>query len=106
MNEQNPTPPGNPSEPAPITPAASTPPLIPSSTSTLYPGATPLGSNAIERMPIAGPFAVVDALLRQPRRMMFQLTRPNPGVLVMSLLGITIVCSLIYGVVVGTFSGG
>jgi hypothetical protein len=38
--------------------------------------------------------------------MMFQLRQPGAGKLIAAMLFISIVCSLIYGVVVGTFSGG
>ena len=38
--------------------------------------------------------------------MMFQLRQPGAGKLIATMLFISIMCSLIYGVVVGTFSGG
>ena len=48
----------------------------------------------------------MEAILRQPRRVMYQLKQPNPGGVIMALLGVAVLCSLIYGVIVGTFSGG
>jgi hypothetical protein len=66
----------------------------------------PLGANPDERVPIAGLVAAVEAILRQPRRVMFQLRQQSQGDLIALLLGIAVLCSLIYGVVVGTFSGG
>lgn len=106
MNEpnQNPpgTPPGLPSN-IPGTPAA--PPLIPSARS-YPPGELPLGADATERTPISGVVAAVEAVLRQPRRVMFQLKQAKTGGLIGSLLLIAVACSLAYGVVVGTFSGG
>jgi hypothetical protein len=93
MNEKNPTP----------TP----PPLIPPVNPAWVPaGDAPLGSNPVEQTPVNGVFGAVEAMLRQPRRLMYQLTRPKPGGLIGSLLAIAIGSSLIYGVVAGTFSGG
>ncbi len=50
--------------------------------------------------------AAVEAILRQPRRVMFQLRQTGAGRLTLALLLISVVCSVIYGVVAGTFSGG
>jgi hypothetical protein len=81
--------------------------LIPAGASPVYPrGAEPLGANAIEQTPISGVVGAVEAILRQPRRVIYQLKQPNPGGLIASLLVIAIACSLVYGIVVGTFSGG
>jgi len=90
MNEQNPAPP-------------QMPPVIPSIPSG---GARQLGDDPLERVAIPNVIAAIEALLRHPRRMMFQLRRPGAGKLIAAMLFISIVCSLIYGVVVGTFSGG
>jgi hypothetical protein len=106
MNEQNQNPSGTPSGwPSNIPGASSPPPLIPSGGS-YPPGEQPLGADAIERTPIAGVVAAVEAVLRQPRRVMFQLKQAKTGGLIASLLVIAAVCSLAYGLVVGTFSGG
>jgi hypothetical protein len=65
-----------------------------------------LGEDPAERTPIPGVFDLVDAILRTPRRVMFQLRQPGVGGLVMRM-GLTVfVCSVVYGVVMGTFSGG
>jgi hypothetical protein len=90
MNEQNPIP--------PVIPQASTPPT---------PGEkqTP-GDDPAERVPIPHGFAAIEALLRQPLRLFFQLRQPGAGKLILQMLLIALGCSLIYGVVVGTFSGG
>jgi len=90
MNEQNPVPP-------------QIPPVIPSILSS---GVRQLGDDPLERVAIPNIIAVIEALLRHPRRMMFQLRQPGAGKLIAAMLFISIVCSLIYGVVVGTFSGG
>ncbi len=96
------TPPLPPEQPAPgstVTPPASVavppPPL---------PGAP--GSDSAERVPIGNPFAASEALLRQPRRVWFQLTQAGQLQLTLGLLGIAILGALAYGLVVGTFSGG
>jgi hypothetical protein len=84
--------------------SASIPPQIP--TGLLAPGPAPLGDNPGEREPITTPLGAVEAILRQPRRLMFQLRRPGSGALIGGMLLVAILCSLIYGVVVGTFSMG
>jgi hypothetical protein len=86
MNDFNPTPP-------PI------PPVIPSNPAQL-------GDDPSERVPITSVVAAIDAILRHPRRVMFQLRQPGAGQLIATMLLVSVVCSLIYGVVAGTFSGG
>jgi hypothetical protein len=87
--------------------APSLPPLIPVAGGAVYqPDEMPLGANSAEREPVNGVVGAVEALLRQPRRVMYQLKQPHGGGLIAALLVIAIFCSLIYGVVVGTFSGG
>jgi len=66
----------------------------------------PLGATPDERTPIVGLAATVEAILRQPRRVMFQLRQQSQGSLIALLLVTAVLCSVIYGVVVGTFSGG
>jgi len=87
MNEQNPNPP-------------QIPPVISSG------GTRQLGDDPLERVAIPNIISAIEALLRHPRRMMFQLRQPGAGKLIAAMLFISIACSLIYGVVVGTFSGG
>jgi hypothetical protein len=87
MNEQTPVPP-------------QIPPVISSG------GARQLGDDPLERVAIPNVIAAIEAILRHPRRMMFQLRQPGAGKLIAAMLFISIACSLIYGVVVGTFSGG
>ena len=84
MNEQNPPP---------------IPPVIPATTKQL-------GDESFERVPISNVIAAIEAILRQPRRVMFQLRQPGAGKIILAMLLVAIVCSLIYGVVTGTFSGG
>ncbi len=59
-----------------------------------------------EKIPVNGLIGAFEALLRQPRRVMFHLRSEKPGSLVAALIVISVVSILIYGVVVGTFSGG
>jgi hypothetical protein len=66
----------------------------------------PLGTHPEEQEPIATPIAAVEAILRQPRRVMYQLRQARPSLLILGMLLTTVLCSLIYGVVVGTFSHG
>jgi len=79
--------------------ASQIPPIIPSA-----PGQP--GDDPLERAPIPNAVVAIEAILRHPRRVMFQLRQPNAGKLIAAMLFVSIVCSLIYGVVVGTFSGG
>ena len=70
------------------------------------PGLLALGENPQEREPIPNAVAAVDAILRQPRRVMYQLRQPGAGRLIALMIIVSIICSLVYGVVVGTFSRG
>jgi hypothetical protein len=65
-----------------------------------------LGDDPAEREPIPGIVTAIECILRQPRRVMFQLQQPGAGKLIAEMLFVAVVCSLIYGVVVGSFSGG
>lgn len=93
MNEDTPNPPRVPPQ---IPPAAVAPGI----------SLRLLGENPEEQQPIAGIAAAIEAILRQPRRVIFQLRRPGAGKLIVVMLLISVVCSLIYGVVTGSFSGG
>lgn len=90
MNEQNPAPP-------PVSTQVPPP---------LYLASRPLGDDPAECVPIPHIFAAVDAILRHPRRVMYQLRQPDAGRLIVSMIMASIFCSLVYGVVAGTFSGG
>jgi len=82
----------------------SLPPIIPK-----YPAESllhPLGATEEERSPIPNLVTTVEAILRQPRRLMYQLRQPAAGPLIARMLAVSIFCSLIYGVVIGTFSMG
>jgi hypothetical protein len=90
MNETNPTPPPFPPQIPPTAP----PPVTPRAP----------GENPEDRLPITSPITAIEAILRQPRRVMYQLRQPGAGALMFYLMAIAIVCALIYGVIVGTFS--
>src|SRR6185369_167637 len=77
------------------------PPRIPSSAEAVH---LPLGDGFEERVPVAGFVTAAEAILRQPRRIIHQLRQEGQGTLIARLLVIALVCSLVYGVVVGTFS--
>jgi hypothetical protein len=65
----------------------------------------PLGEHPEDRLPIAGISAAMEAILRQPRRVMFQLRQSASSKLIAAMVLLAILCGLVYGLVVGTFSG-
>jgi hypothetical protein len=82
--------------------AAPIPPQLPSP----YPATVPLGDHPDDRIPITGPISAFEAILRQPRRVIFHLRQPGAPAIIAALCGIALVSALVYGLVVGTFSGG
>jgi hypothetical protein len=64
----------------------------------------PLGDDPEESKPIPSALVAVEAILRQPRRVMFQLRQPQSGKLIFSMLFVAVICAIIYGLVMGTFS--
>lgn len=84
------------------------PPVPPRSPLVQRPDFTPteLGDDPTERAPITNVIGVTEATMRQPRRLMYQLRQPHAGKLIVSMLFVSLICSLAYGLVVGTFSGG
>jgi hypothetical protein len=73
-----------------------TPPVIPSIPAAIPSPNTddlPLGKNPEEQTPILNIVAAIEAILRQPRRVMFQLSQPNQTALILAM-------------VAGTFAGG
>jgi len=65
-----------------------------------------LGDDPAERVPIGNAFTLIEAVLRQPRQLFFQLRQPGAGRLILMMLAVSVVCAAVYGVVAGTFSGG
>jgi hypothetical protein len=82
------------------------PPQIPPRIPPVAAGLPLPGEDPGERVAIPNVVVAIEAILRQPRRVMFQLRQPDAGKLIANMLLVAIVCSLIYGVVAGTFSGG
>ena len=66
----------------------------------------PLGENPEDREKIPNAVSAIESILRKPRRIMYQLRQPGSGRLIFSMVMVAVCCSLIYGVVVGTFSRG
>ena len=89
-----------PNNPPPVPPAA--PPVIPPE----FNRYSQLGDDPAERVAIPNFIAAVECVLRHPRRVMYQLREPGAGRLIAALLFITVVCSVTYGLVAGSFSGG
>jgi hypothetical protein len=65
-----------------------------------------LGTRPEELEPIANAVAATEAILRQPRRVMYQVRQSGSGGLILGMLFVAVLCSVGYGVVVGTFSNG
>jgi hypothetical protein len=76
-------------------------PPIPTHASALSPG-----ENPGDTIPITGFISAVEAILRQPRRVIYQLGQSSPASLVAALLAIAIFSAGLYGLVVGSFSMG
>jgi len=81
-------------------------PTIPSVGGGFHQPDPPLGEVESDREPIASLATAIEGVLREPRRVLFQLTQPQQGRLVRDLVCVTLVSASIYGLVVGTFSGG
>lgn len=90
MNDQNPVP--------PVIPLPVPPPAVKENR---HPGDDPA-----DRVPILHTLGAIEALLRQPLRLLFQLRQPDAGRLIAQMLLVAFGCSLVYGLVAGTFSGG
>src|SRR5688572_22896615 len=70
------------------------------------PQTRPLGDSPEDQEPVTGPLSAVEALLRHPRRIVYQLRQTRGGRLAGFLVLVTIFCALVYGLVVGSFSRG
>ncbi len=66
----------------------------------------PLGENPSDRQSVTGIVSAVEAILRQPRRIHYQLSQGKTAGIISVLLAIAVFCALVYGLIVGTFSGG
>jgi len=84
------------------------PPLITSDSlppAAIEPGAA-LGALPEDREPVTSLFSTIEAILRQPRRILYNLRQPGAGRVILLLFFLSLGCSLIYGLVVGSFSMG
>ncbi len=98
---------GAPPQPAPV--YAATQPIAASAYAyrpAPKPVIVPLGENPEDCIPIPNVTTTIEAILRHPRRVMYQLHQRGASRLVWAMLFIAVLCSLIYGVVVGSFTGG
>jgi hypothetical protein len=100
---QPPTPSSQPSLPEPVlSKTRSEPTGRPYATTELS-----LGDDPLDRAPIGGALSVIEAVLRHPRRVVFQL---NQGGDTGRLIGLLLVVALgfvaVYGAIVGSYSGG
>lgn len=78
------------------------PPLFPPP-----PPPVPLGGDPGDTQPVASVAAALEALLKHPRRLVNALREPVSGLaLTGRLLAVTLASTLLYGVVMGSFSGG
>jgi hypothetical protein len=77
-----------------------------SPTKTTGPGLLPLGGYPEEREPIPNLPVAIEAILRQPRRVILQLKQPGSSRLIGIMLFGVVIGSAIYGGVVGSFSMG
>ena len=89
----------------PYSAAANVPPPLPPAGYS-FPGAPAPGDEPGEREPITNVLTAAESILRQPRRVMYQLRQPGAGRLTLAMVLVVILCSLVYGLVVGTFSDG
>ncbi len=68
-------------------------------------GQPPLSAESAEHVPLAGLPAIIEAILREPRRVVNQLRQPSGG-LIGRMVAAALLCSIVYGLIVGTFSMG
>src|SRR5690349_3794210 len=67
---------------------------------------TTSGANENGHALITGGIAAVEAILRQPCRVLWWLQQPGSGRLIALMVLVSVVCGACYGAVIGTFSGG
>ena len=56
--------------------------------------------------PVRGVMPAIEAILREPGRVAATLRQQGQGRLIAAMLAVAVVCAVIYGLVVGSFSGG
>jgi hypothetical protein len=80
------------------------PPMV--TASTIPVSIPPLGQSAGDTEPIPNLMAAIEAVLRQPRRIFYHLRQSGAGRLIGALFVLSLLSSLIYGAVIGSFSMG
>ena len=65
-----------------------------------------LADDPTERLPIHGVASAIESILRQPKRVIHTLRQPGAWPITLSMVLVAVICVLIYGFVVGTFSRG
>lgn len=65
-----------------------------------------LGDDPGDRESIHGLAGLVEAVLRHPRRVIYQLRHGAPGGLIVPLLVVAVAFVAVYGLIIGSFSGG
>lgn len=65
-----------------------------------------LGDDSADRELINGPAGLIEAVLRHPRRVIYQLRHGVPGRLIFPSVVSALVLVAVYGLIVGSFSGG
>jgi hypothetical protein len=66
----------------------------------------PQADDPSERVPVSGIAAAIESILRQPKRLQFALRQPGAWRVILAMGLVAVICALIYGFVVGTFSRG
>ncbi len=66
---------------------------------------TPPAEDPAERAPINGIVAAIESILRQPKRVQNALRQQGAMGVIGAMVLVAVICALLYGVVVGTFSG-
>jgi hypothetical protein len=75
-----------------LDPVGGLPPQIPTHA---HPGFVPLGETPEDREPITGPISTVDAILRHPRRVMWQLRQPGASRVMFFVVVVAAVCAVV-----------
>jgi hypothetical protein len=71
-----------------------------------FAGETPLGEDPNDHVPVVGAAGVIEAVLRHPRRIVYQLSQGNaPAPVIALMFAIALVFIAGYGLIVGSFSG-
>jgi hypothetical protein len=81
-------------------------PLIPPPIPPVQPPVAPPESDPRDKVPITGAASAIESMLRQPRRVFHQLHGNSSAKIILLLFAVGAACALVYGLVVGTFSGG